>query len=242
MLTRDLPARDSADKIKVVILEDGRYDRLGMTTELGAEPDIELVCATAQPGELLTAIAEHRPEVAVIDLRIYDDDAAGLDVIRELKRTTPSVKVIVLTAFPELTNFVTASELGVEAFVKKAAAAPRPTLSELIRLVAADSCYYDPDVTRAMCQRLAGLHPPPEDEALTLQAPVADPSERELEVLHLLAAGRRDQQIADALVITKNTVKTHVRNIKAKLGATDRREAVLIAAARDLLKPPSKGK
>ncbi len=237
MLTYEPAARGDPDKIKVVILEDGRYDRLGMITELRAESDIELPCATGQPDELLTAIQDHHPTVAVIDLRIYDDDTVGLEVIRKIKQMAPDVRIIVLTAFPELTNFLAAFDLGVKAFVKKAAIEPRPSLTELVRLVAAGGCYYDPDVTRVMRQRLEGMHPQQEDDLLILPITNTDISDRELEVLHLMAAGRTIQQIADVLVISHNTVKTHIRNLKAKLGAKDRREAVLIAESKGLLNP-----
>jgi DNA-binding NarL/FixJ family response regulator len=234
--------RSNTERTKVVILEDGRYDRLGMTTELSTEPAIELVCATAQPWEVLAAIQEHRPQVAVIDLRIYDDDAVGLDVIREVRHTALPVKVIVLTAFPDLSNFLAAFDLGVEAFVKKAASEPRPTLTELVRLVATGGRYYDPDVTRVMRQRLEGMHPQQENDLLIMPIANTAISDRELEVLNLVAAGCTIQQIADALVITPNTVKTHLRNLKAKLGAKDRREAVLIAESKGLLNPLSQQK
>lgn len=239
MLTREPPAKCSAENIKVVILEDGRYDRLGMITELGAEPDIELLCATAQPQELLAAIEKYRPAVAVIDLRIYDDDAVGLEVIREIKHATPPVKVVVLTAFPELANFLMAFDLGVEAFVKKAASEPRPTLCELIRLVTSGGRYYDPDLTRVMRQHLEGIRPP-QAEDISI-SPIANThvSSRELEVLRHLAGERTIQQIAEALVVSVNTVKTHIRNLKGKLGAKDRRHAVLIAAATGLLNSSS---
>jgi DNA-binding NarL/FixJ family response regulator len=242
MLTREPPSKGSAEKIKVIILEDGRYDRLGMITELSAEPEIELLCAIAQPQELLAAIEKHRPEVAVIDLRIYDDDAVGLEVIREVKHAALPVKVVVLTAFPELTNFLTAFDLGVEAFVKKAAVEPRPTLSELIMLVAGGGRYYDPDLMRVMRQHLEGIRPPQEDDALILPVANTHVSNRELEVLHQLAADRTIQQIADALVVSIHTVKTHISNIKGKLGARNRRDAVLIAASTGLLNPPSQEK
>jgi len=243
MLTRELPTRDSTDKIKVVILEDGRYDRLGMTTELSAEPAIELVCATAQPQQLLAAIEEHHPQVAVIDLRIYDDDAVGLEVIREVKHADLPVRVVVLTTFPELTNFLTAFDLGVEAFVKKAAVEWRPSLSELVKLVAGGGRYYDPDLMHVMRQHLEGIRPPQEDDALALPVFKADISERELQVLHHLAADHTLAQIADALVITTHTVKTHIRNIKGKLGVRGRKDVVLTAASLGLLNrtPARKG-
>jgi DNA-binding NarL/FixJ family response regulator len=220
----------------VVIFEDGRYDRLGMLTELAAEPDIELECATAQPQEVLTAIKSDCVDVVVADLRIYDDDTAGLALIKEIRHEAPTVKIIVLTALPELPNFLTAFGYGVEAFVKKAAAGPRPTLGDVIRQVAAGGRYYDPDMMRAMYQQMAEIRPRQEDDPPAIPA-ASEPhiSERELEVLQLLAANRPTQQIADALVISASTVKTHIRNIIGKLGVAGRREAVLVAAARGLL-------
>ena len=238
MTTCEPAAQQPVVRIPVAILEDGRYDRLGMVAELNSEPDIELLCVTAQPYEFLTAILEQRPEVVVIDLRIYDDDEVGLGVIRDIKQTNTPVKVVVLTAFPELDNFLTASGLGVEAFLKKAAGEPRPTLGELIRLTAAGGRYYDPDVTLALAQRLIDTLPPHEDFSFESADDNADLSDRELQVLHLLAARRTDQQIADVLVISKHTVKSHIRNISAKLGGKGRREAVLIATARNLLSTP----
>jgi DNA-binding NarL/FixJ family response regulator len=242
MLTRELPARDSADRIKVVILEDGRYDRLGMAAELDAESSIELVSMTAAPEELLATIAAQQPAVAIVDLRIYDDDGAGLQFIRELRRAAPAVRIIVLTAFPELANFLTAFDLGVAAFVKKAAAGWRPTLGQLVKMVASGSCYYDPDLMGIIRPHLGGVPVPPDDAALVLPLVETEVSARELQVLHHLAANHTVPQIAEQLVISIHTVKTHIRNIKGKLGVKGRQNIVLAAIALGLLSPKSEQK
>lgn len=229
---------DSA-KIQVVILEDGRYDRLGMIAELSAEPDIELVHATALPQELLAVISERHPAVAIIDLRIYDDDTVGLETIKKIRELTPDIRIIVLTAFPELGNFLSAFTLSVQAFVKKAAPDWRPGLGELIRSVVGGRQYYDPDLIQAMARQLNDIgRPAPANTNCGQELADVKISERELAVLRLLAANYTNQEIADRLVISINTVKAHIRNINEKLGSRGRHGAVIAAVARGLLNPP----
>lgn len=231
--------------IKVVILEDERYDRMGMIAEVSADPGVELICATAQPQELLAAVTEHRPHVAVIDLRIYGDDAVGLGVIQEIKHMAPAgIRVIVVTALTGLPPFLAAFRLGVEAYVTKAPREALPTLSELARLVVAGGCYYDPDLMQRLRQHLRVLELPPDrDDTLVFSAAAAPLSARELEILHLLAGKRSNQQIATELVISPHTVKSHIRNIKIKWCVEDIREAILIAVSQGILNsPPPKKK
>jgi DNA-binding NarL/FixJ family response regulator len=229
-------ADTTSDKIKVVILEDNRHHRAGMVHELAAAEEIEVVGASAQPGEILALVKEQRPHVAFIDLKIQDDISVGSKTIQEIKSISPDVKCIVLTAFPELPNFLAAFDAGAEGFIPKDAQPEhQPSLLELIKVVTAGGRYYDPDVVDQMRHYLDDTRLTRAESSTYKEETPLTP--REQEVLLELAKGHSNRQIAEELVISPHTVKTHIGSIKTKLGAQDRHQAVLLAMSRGLLGP-----
>ncbi|MFX1352841.1 MAG: LuxR C-terminal-related transcriptional regulator [Promethearchaeota archaeon] len=220
-------------KLQVVILEDHPYERKGMEDELNSENDIEVVGASGEPGQIFETAKQHQPDVAVIDIRIYDDYEVGPAAIAALKQTLPEIKCVVVTAFPELENFLPAFDAGAEAFVKKASRQPRPSLPDLVRLVAKGGRYYDPDIVDELRRYLHVTRVPSRVEHVTREENPLTPRERE--VLAQLAEGHTNPQIADNLVISVNTVKAHIASIKRKVDALHRHEIPLLAVAKGWL-------
>jgi len=225
-----MPDVQVAAPFKVVILEDGKYHRMGMTIELEASPDIEVVGSSAQPNEIIEWVKQYKPDVAFIDLRIYGDINVGASTIREIKSLRPETRCIVLTAFPDLPNFLAAFDAGAEGFIRKAALPDQqPLLPELVRIVTAGGRYYDSEIVSQMRQCLDPTRLPQFHHAENPLTP------REREVLLELALNKSNADIAESLVISEHTVKAHISSIMSKLNVRDRREAALVAAAQGWL-------
>jgi DNA-binding NarL/FixJ family response regulator len=226
--------KHNPQKISVIILEDNRFEIVGMMAELKMDENVEIIKASPDPDEVLIAVKDHQPDVVFVDLKIQGNFNVGITVIQEIKAISPAVKCVVLTAFPELQYFLASFDAGAEGFVRKdALPSQQPSLADLCRIVIAGGRYYDPYLVGQMrayldLSRLPLATPPSQlaENPLTT---------REQEVLAKLVAGKTSSVIAKELVISENTVKTHLNNIKAKLGARNRHEAILIALARGWL-------
>lgn len=228
----------NSKKLSVIILEDNRFEIVGMIAELKTDETIEVIKASPDPNEVLDAVKEHQPNIVFIDLKIQGDLNVGVTVIQEIKAISPAVKCVVLTAFPELQYFLTSFDAGAEGFVRKDASLhQQPSLTELCRIVSAGGRYYDPYLVGQMRAYLdLSRLPLPGSQVKFSENPLTS---REQEVLGKLAAGQTNMSIANELVISENTVKTHLNNIKAKLGARNRHEAVLIALSKSWLNNPT---
>lgn len=215
-------------KIKVVILEDDKFERQGMIADLGSADDIEVIGASAQPSQILAWVKEHCPDVAFIDLKTQGDINVGAATIREIKAISPEVKCIVLTSFPELPNFLVAFDAGAEGFLSKETPEGQlPSLAELVQIVVAGGRYYDANLVGEMRRYLDIKRLPfRRDRTGFVENPL---TKREHDVLLELARRHTNAEIAAKLCITENTVRTHIGSINQKLGAKDRHEAVLIA-------------
>lgn len=223
--------------LKVVILEDGKYERIGMRVELEADGDIIVLGDSSDPGKILKLVETEQPDVAFIDLRIWGDMKVGVNTILDIKKISPEVKCVVLTGFPDLPNFLAAYDAGAEGFIIKDALPDRqPSLAHLARIVSVGGSYYEPGVVKKMRHYLDMTKIPPVGDA----GPGNDSplTERERDVLAQMAQGKSNADIALALTITENTVKTHISNIFAKLGVDNRRDAVLHAIPSGLLHVP----
>jgi len=153
----------------------------------------------------------------------------GVETTRRLRATQPECRVIVLTTFDEDELLFAGLRAGAVGYLLKAVSSPR--LLEAIRAVARGDAILDPAVTNKVVAELTRLSHP-----LSAPQPLAEPiSEREIEVLRLLAAGASNQEIADRLIVALNTVKRHVSNIMGKLGAENRAQAVIKARQLGLL-------
>jgi DNA-binding NarL/FixJ family response regulator len=204
-------------RLRVVIADDQALMRAGFRMLLEAQSDIEIVGEAANGAEALEAVRRTSPDVVLMDIRMPVMDGV------EATRRMPGVRVVILTTFDLDEYVVDALRAGASGFLLKDA--PPEDLVRAIRTAAAGDALLSPAVTRrlldAVVPRLLERRPPPRAlDALT---------ERELDVLRLVAEGLANAEIADRLVVTEATVKTHVSHVLAKLGLRDRVQAVVYA-------------
>ena len=218
--------------IRALVADDQQAVRAGFAALLETQADIAVVGAAADGEEAVRQSREHRPDVVLMDIRMPVLD--GIAATREICAASAGdggPRVLVLTTF-DLDEYVyDALQAGASGFLLKDA--PPETLFEAVRVVAAGDALLAPGVTRRLIAEFARLRPSqrtrPEDlDVLT---------RRELEILGLVAAGLSNQEIADRLVLSNETVKTHVSHILRKLGLRDRAQAVVAAYESGLVVP-----
>jgi DNA-binding NarL/FixJ family response regulator len=218
--------------IRVLIADDQPLMRTGFRTVLEATGSIAVVAEAENGEEAIAAAERHRPDVILMDIRM-----PGLDGI-EATRRLPSHKVLVLTTFGLDEYIVEALRAGASGFLTKDV--PRQELVAAVRAVANGDAVLSPAVTRQLLDRVAGRLPAVRDAA---PDGLASLTEREREVLQLIAAGLSNAEIAQALVVAEPTAKTHVSNLLGKLGLRDRVQAVIWAYESGLVQTsrPSSG-
>jgi DNA-binding NarL/FixJ family response regulator len=204
-----------AGKIRVLCVDDHPVVRDGIAAIINLQPDMVLAGAAATGGEALERFFELRPDVALVDLQL--PDMSGFDLIRKIKDKSPNARIIVLSSHEGDVDIQRALEAGAQGYVAKGIV--RGELLETIRSVHAGKRRLPAAVAQKLAEHMA-------DEPI---------SARELEVLSLMAAGKRNKEIAGELSIAEDTVKMHVRNILSKLQVNDRTEAVTIALRRGII-------
>ena len=205
--------------IRVVVADDQALVRSGFAMILAAEPGIEVMAEAADGAEALAAAREHRPDVVLMDIRMPGMD--GIEATRHITTSplTSEVKVLVLTTFAADDYVVAALRAGASGFVLKDTE-PRE-LVHAVQVVAAGDALLAPGVTRAMLDRFARAGADP------VELPPL--TRREHEVLVAVAQGLSNLEIADRLVVSYSTVKTHVSHLLTKLDARDRAQLVMLA-------------
>ena len=202
-------------KIRVLCVDDHPIVREGIAAIINLQPDMVLAGAAATGGEALERFFELRPDVALVDLRL--PDMSGFDLIKKIKDKSPNARIIVLSSHEGDVDIQRALEAGAQGYVAKGIV--RGELLEIIRSVHAGKRRLPAAVAQRLAEHMA-------DEPI---------SPRELEVLSLMAAGKRNKEIASELSIAEDTVKMHVRNILSKLQVNDRTEAVTVALRRGII-------
>jgi DNA-binding NarL/FixJ family response regulator len=218
--------------IRVLIVDDQALVRTGLRMILEAEPEIQVAGEAADGEQAIDLARRHRPDVVLMDVRMPRMD--GVEATRRLAGpgVGEPVKVLILTTFDLDEYVVEGLRAGASGFMLKDA--PAEQLVEAIRVVAAGEALLAPSVTRRLLDRfVAGLPPPPGQEPKR----VASLSERELEVLKLMARGLSNAEIAEKLFLSETTVKTHVSRVLMKLGLRDRVQAVVLAYDEGLVRP-----
>ncbi len=224
MPERDVPTgMEPPASIRVVILDDHTIVRQGLRSVLELEADIEVVDDVGTPNEALDAVEEHQPDVMLLDLKLGDDrQAEGLDVCTEIVRHHPEVGVVILTTFHDQSMVRDALRRGARGYVLKDVDAA--DLLKIVRAVHRGESGFDTRSAALVVRSLAGEPPP--DTNLT---------EREIEMVRLLARGLTNREIGQTSFISESTVKFHLRNIMAKLKVHRRAEVVFAASKRGLL-------
>jgi DNA-binding NarL/FixJ family response regulator len=215
--------------IRVVLADDQPLVRSGMRMILSVEPDIEVVGEAANGAEAVRVVSETRPDVVLMDVRMPEVD--GIEATRAVTAVDGGPRVLVLTTFDLDDVVYEALRAGASGFLLKDA--PEDRLTAAIRIVADGGSLFAPSVTRRLIEEFA-RRPQRVD---TLQ--VGTLTSRETEVLRYVAQGLSNSEIAAALYLSENTVKTHVARILMKLGLRDRAQAVVVAYESGLIQPSS---
>jgi len=204
--------------VRVLAADDQRVVREGLAMLLGLLPDVEVVGTAADGEEVLALAAELRPDVILMDLRMPRMD--GVEATRRLRERDPGVKVVVLTTYADDRSVLDALRAGALGYLTKDAGAAE--IQQALHRVAGGQAALDPAVQLHLVEAIADGPP-------SGPAPVSLPdglTPREAEVLTLIAAGLSNAEIAERLVVSEATVKSHVNHMLAKIGARDRAQAV----------------
>jgi DNA-binding NarL/FixJ family response regulator len=215
--------------VRVLLVDDQALFREALGTLLGVRPEIRVVGEAANGAEALDRSAELAPDVVLMDLHMPVLDGVG--ATRRLRVEQPGVRVLALTTFDDDEDVFSALRAGAVGYLLKDV--PSDRLVEGILAAARGESVLQPSVAAKVVARFAQL---PEDGVGVARQPLVVPlSDRELEVLRLLADGGSNREIAGALFLAEGTVKNHVTNVLAKLGARDRTQAALRARALGLV-------
>jgi DNA-binding NarL/FixJ family response regulator len=209
--------------VRVVLADDQRVVREGLGTLLGLLPGVELVATAADGEEAVALAAEHRPDVVLMDLRMPRTD--GFEATRRLAAEHPSIGVIALTTYADDASVLEALRAGAQGYLTKDAGAEE--IRAALLAVAGGEAALDPAVQRHVVRAVAA-----EGSAPRAAAPTALPdglTAREAEVLALVADGLSNTEIAERLVVSPATVKSHINHLFAKAGVRDRAQAVTYA-------------
>lgn len=215
--------------VRVLLVDDQALFREALGVLLGVHPDIEVVGEAGDGAEAVDRVAACAPDVVLMDLRMPVLD--GVAATRHLRIDHPGVRVIALTTFDDDEDVFAALRAGAVGYLLKDVSSAR--LVEAVLAAARGESVLQPSVAAKVVARVAAL--PAESPAPAAQPLVVPLSERELDVVRLLAQGRSNREIAAALYLAEGTVKNHVTSVLGKLGARDRTQAALRARALGLL-------
>ena len=219
----------AARLIRVLLADDQRVVREGLGTLLGLLDGIELVGTAADGEEAIALAREHDPDVVLMDLRMPRCD--GIEAIRRLAARGDRPRAIALTTYADDASVLGALRAGARGYLTKDAGADQ--IRAAVQAVARGEAALDPAVQHHV---VAALSVPAEEAAPELPDGLTP---REAEVLALIAAGLTNGEIADRLVVSGATVKTHVNHIFAKANVRDRAQAVVYAYSHGLVEPPA---
>jgi len=202
--------------IKVLIVDDHPVVRLGLRTMLDSERNISVMGAAASAREALAEVEKQRPDVVLMDLRMPEME--GTEAIAELRRIEPNIRILVLTNYEEDEYIFRALQAGAMGYLLKSA--PQEEIVQGVEMVHRNKRCVPPNIAKRLLETIAR-------EEL---------SQRELEVLRLVAGGLTNKEIAQRLFISAKTARNHVASCLVKLGVTDRTEAATTAVRRGLIR------
>jgi DNA-binding NarL/FixJ family response regulator len=211
-----------ADRIRILLVDDQRLMREGLRILLELEPDLDIAGEATNGQEALDTYAEIEPDVVLMDVRMPGMD--GVEATWRLRERWPSALVIILTTFDDDEYVFEGLRAGARGYLLKDVSGH--DLADAVRTVAAGGALIEPSVARRVVAEFARMAPPIRKPDDGLAEPL---SEREREILRLMAQGLTNREIADRLSLAQGTVKNYVTTILQKLGARDRTQAALRA-------------
>ena len=206
---------DGSTQIRILAVDDHALVRQGIAVLVGTAPDLALVAEASNGREAIQQFRAHRPDITLMDLQMPEMN--GLDAIIAIRGQFPDAKIIVLTTYKGDVQILRALKAGAQGFLLKNTF--HKELIEMIRAVHAGRKALSPEASYEIAEHAT-------DDALT---------PAEINVLRLIAAGNANKQIADQLSITEETVKSRVKCILSKLGASDRTHAAMIGLKRGII-------
>jgi len=216
-----------------MIVDDHEVVRLGMRAAFELEPDITVVGESSNGAEALAKMSVLAPQVILMDVRM--EKMGGIEACREIKSRYPDVHVLMITSYSDDKAVVASILAGASGYLLKNVS--RTELLRAIRLVASGQSLLNPDATKQATTRLTTLA----TGGIQAQAPGDELTEREREVLALIARGYTNKQIAETLVVSEKTARNHVSHILEKLGLSRRSEAAAFAVEHKLVPPRDGG-
>lgn len=212
-------------KIKIMIVDDHELVREGLKQILSLEDDIEVIAEADSGLNCLQLLKEYSPDIIFMDIRMQGIN--GIETTRLVCQKYPEAKVIMLTIYDEDKHVTDAIQAGARGYVLKKVT--RDKLIQIIHNVMNDQAFLDPKVTDSVFKNVMRKKPPLKGERnITL-------TKRELEILKYMVDGYKDRQISEALYISVNTVRSHIKNIYKKLGVGSKAEAVAKAIREDII-------
>ena len=219
-----------AEPIRAMIVDDHALFRRGLEMVLEEEPDIELVGQASDGAEAVEKAAESLPDVVLMDIRM--PRSSGIEACRAMKEAAPSAKIVILTISDEEEDLFEAIRAGASGYLLKDI--PLDEVADAVRAVHGGQSLINPSMAGKLLTEFATLARR-DDEERAQEVPAPRLTEREMQVLKLVARGMNNRDIAKELFISENTVKNHVRNILEKQQIHSRMEAVMVAVREKLI-------
>ncbi len=224
-------ASPRAEPIRTMIVDDHALFRRGLEMVLDGEGDIELVGQASDGTEAVEKAAESLPDVVLMDIRM--PRSSGIEACRAMKEAAPSAKIVILTISDEEEDLFEAIRAGASGYLLKDI--PLDEVADTVRAVHGGQSLINPSMAGKLLTEFATLAKRDNDTDRAQEVPAPRLTEREMQVLKLVARGMNNRDIAKELFISENTVKNHVRNILEKLQIHSRMEAVMVAVREKLI-------
>jgi DNA-binding NarL/FixJ family response regulator len=216
------------DRLRVMVVDDHALFRRGLQTILEQEPDLELVGEASDGAEAVEKAQEMMPDVVLMDVRM--PKRSGIEATTQIKDLLPHAKILMLTISDEEADLYDAIKAGASGYLLKEI--PIEEVADAIRSVWAGQSRISPAMASKLLNEFSAMAKSGEDRP---QVPTPKLTDREMEVLRLVATGMNNRDIAKQLYISENTVKNHIRNILEKLHLHSRMEAVVYAVREKMI-------